>query len=1196
MKKSATRTVQASGRLHRTSGVGVRAGRFWPRPVLTLAVLLLAVVTLGGVFAVAQAQQADGTMDGVTLASDAPGALTVSWETPSPAPTDYRLRWAPVESDFLPWKDGNETDRGNAYPAGDATSLTLSGLPEGTEFKLQVRARYHKGEYKKSPWSGPWAEASALVMSQPPDVPDPPNLAATAVTPAGHVLVVWLNPSDDSITGYQVLRGPDAGSLAVIEEDTGSSGTSYTDTEPPAGQTHTYAVKARNAAGLSPLSNTVTATVPAAEAEEELITARPQSGENTLVSNLEQAAGTLNIGGVLAVAQAQQVDGTMDGVTLASDAPGALTVFWNTPSPAPTDYRLRWAPVESDFLPWNDGNETDRGNAYPAGDATSLTLSGLPEGTEFKVQVRARYHKGEYKKSPWSGPWAEASALVMSQPPDVPDGPRDALVARGVRDASAPSAPNLAATGVTPAGHVLVLWLNPSDESITGYQVLRGPDAASLVVIEEDTGSSGTSYTDTAPPAGQTHTYAVKARNAAGLSPLSNTLTATVPAAEAVEDLTTARHESAESTLVSNLGQAAHTLNAGVYATAFAAQEFTTGNNPSGYHVTEVDLYLRKDTNTPMPVVTIQGDNSGIPDGTALLTFTTASDVDNASYQLFTFTTGDRNRLRPNTRYWLHAAGSTSDEMQMQTTASDNEDADSQPSWQIRDSFHFQELGQAWSSSSILNSLRLEIRGHESDGPTLVSNLGQTTHSSSAQATYAIAQSFFAGRGPAGFNYRFQGIRVLAHGAMPPGAGGVVQPQMRAGLHRDNGGRPGSLLHPLGVPPDFASTGTLTEYTLSASPGAVLRGGARYWIVLDVLDGELLIAGTTSSTAEDQAPPPVDGWLIDNRRHSQRIDGGWTGLTRVIKLAVYGEPEWVTDEADGEDLPGAGFNAHQTTGVVTPGTVSSGNLTAGLDRNQGHTGDYWHLATKWGHSYRVEVKFGDSPDIDTGGSAWIYFIDGDRTGTCCDSDHNRDDGVTLLHVKHDRNRRYLVNVAAFDQLNTGSAIYNGPYTITMTDITGTEKVTTNLYLGTRTDLSTVGSSRQYAVSFRTGHQDGGYELDRIDTHISNGNPSLALHADTSFAPGDKVCDFRNPSVVQHRVYTRVVPFLAPDCAGQRLAPSTTYWIVFAGTNYKPKSTDTDNQLTRRGGWSIGNTAVTKTTGAWSNLSSNGTIPVAIWAR
>ena len=39
----------------------------------------------------------------------------------------------------------------------------------------------------------------------------------------------------------------------------------------------------------------------------------------------------------------------------------------------------------------------------------------------------------------------------------------------------------------------------------------------------------------------------------------------------------------------------------------------------------------------------------------------------------------------------------------------------------------------------------------------------------------------------------------------------------------------------------------------------------------------------------------------------------------------------------------------------------------------------------------------------------------------------------------DRDRRYLIDIAAFDKLNHNSRIYNGPYTITMTDITGTER-------------------------------------------------------------------------------------------------------------------------------------------------------------
>ena len=117
MKKSATPTVQASGLFHRMFGVWSRRGNSLPVRKLALAVLLLAAVAFGGVFAVAQAQAADGAMTGVTLTSDTPGTLTVSWNTPSPAPTDYRLRWAPVGSGYLSWKGTNETDRGS-LPGG----------------------------------------------------------------------------------------------------------------------------------------------------------------------------------------------------------------------------------------------------------------------------------------------------------------------------------------------------------------------------------------------------------------------------------------------------------------------------------------------------------------------------------------------------------------------------------------------------------------------------------------------------------------------------------------------------------------------------------------------------------------------------------------------------------------------------------------------------------------------------------------------------------------------------------------------------------------------------------------------------------------------------------------------------------------------------------------------------------------------
>ena len=133
---------------------------------------------------------------------------------------------------------------------------------------------------------------------QPPKVKHQPLPAAPFIggppqcRPMEKCCLTWFNlEENNSITGYQILRGPKADSLVIIEDDTGSSSTSYTDETPPAGQTHTYAVKARNSAGLSDLSNTLTATLPAEETEEEeeiLITAQ-QKGIVKLGGN-----GTVN--------------------------------------------------------------------------------------------------------------------------------------------------------------------------------------------------------------------------------------------------------------------------------------------------------------------------------------------------------------------------------------------------------------------------------------------------------------------------------------------------------------------------------------------------------------------------------------------------------------------------------------------------------------------------------------------------------------------------------------------------------------------------------------------------------------------------------------------------------------------------------------------------------------------------------------
>ena len=594
-----------------------------------------------------------------------------------------------------------------------------------------------------------------------------------------------------------------------------------------------------------------------------------------------------------------------------------------------------------------------------------------------------------------------------------------------------PAAPFIGATAVSPDGEVLLSWFNlEEDDSITGYQILRGPDADSLAIIEDDTGSNGTSYTDATPPAGQTHTYAVKGRNASGLGPQSDTGTATVPEPE--EELVTAQ-QSSEETFVTNLGQA-------------------------------------------------------------------------------------------------HAA--------------------------------YREI--------------------KPGSPTI--NLSQMFHTGDNIHGYILA------------TVEFRAQRGSLTGPRQP----------RVTINDVNGNTPGAVLHELTKHPDdsltlFTPAGG-DQYRFTAPEGTVLEPNRNYFIVLKVASGGFDVA-TTSSGAEDSGNDR--SWNIVNTllTFDDRQGSRWSQSTsRIIKLAISGEARQpTTDEPADEDFPGAGHNAHKTRGYVTPGIVSTGHLTPGLDRNHGLYGDYWWLDTQWNHSYRIEVKFGASPNTATGGSAWVYFIDGDRRGTCCDSDHNRNDGYTVLHIKHDQNQKYLIDVVVFDKLNSGSKNFNGAYTITMTDITGTDKLVSNLYLGTLTKVAaTVGTDQQYASSFTAGHNPGGYKLDRIRTHIPDDHsaPVLALHTDTSFAPGAKLCDFRNPTQVQHLVYWEgfpaPIPFTAPDCADVTLAANGTYWIVFAGAGYKPVVTDFGGESTRESGWSIGNTALTKTTGAWGDLTG-GVIAAEIWA-
>ena len=547
--------------------------------ILAVLAMTAALLLLGGT--TAQAESGNGAVPNLRLSSASPGGLTISWDAPDPTPSDYRLIWAEQSLDFLSYSRPNEANRGNEYPGGDETSITLTGLTKGATFKVQARTRYTSGGNNNGPWSGPWtATVTARVQEDPPPEPQPtpastpqPPSAPTGLTTSGvahdSVTISWAAPSQGTVTSYRVMRGTETGSLSTIEEDTGNIDVEYTDSTVAAETTYYYAVLALSQDGDGAQSTTVSATTPAEalpvpsaptglttyQVAHDSVTiswTTPSQGSVTgyrilrgtdsnslsaIVQNTDSTATEYTDSTVTAettyyyavLALSAEGDGaqsaavsattpaapqqtTAPDLRLSSTAAGQLTISWDAPDPTPSDYRIVWAKQDLDFPSYSAANEANRGNEYPSGDDTSINITGLSGGSTFKVKARARYTSGGDNNGPWSGPWTGTiTARVKDDPPAAPTGLTAARVAHD---------------------SVILTWTSPSSGStVTSYRILRGTDANSLSAIADDTGSTGTEYTDSTVAAETTYYYAVLALNQDGDGQQSDTARATTPAA-----------------------------------------------------------------------------------------------------------------------------------------------------------------------------------------------------------------------------------------------------------------------------------------------------------------------------------------------------------------------------------------------------------------------------------------------------------------------------------------------------------------------------------------------------------------------------------------------------------------------------------------------------------------------------------------
>ena len=108
--------------------------------------------------------------------------------------------------------------------------------------------------------------AGAPARAQEGSAPDAPTGLTVASASHDSVELDWDDSGDSSITHYQVFRRDravhDAGEFVIIEGDTGSTATEYTDATVKADNEYVYRVKAVNAHGASPWSDHVRADTP----------------------------------------------------------------------------------------------------------------------------------------------------------------------------------------------------------------------------------------------------------------------------------------------------------------------------------------------------------------------------------------------------------------------------------------------------------------------------------------------------------------------------------------------------------------------------------------------------------------------------------------------------------------------------------------------------------------------------------------------------------------------------------------------------------------------------------------------------------------------------------------------------------------------------------------------------------------------
>ena len=454
------------------------------------------------------------------------------------------------------------TDSELSWAQDDAVALSLSRVEaEGASAEL--------GDEEKSQK----AETVVVDVTPPPTPVAPPARPiglSTSATP-GSVSLTWDDPADAAITHYQVFRRDTSihviGEFITLEENTGSSDTTYADESVEPERKYVYRVKAVNAAGASQWSSFSSATtLPAPDpppAAEDLaptgLTATLVEGGGVTLTWTAPAEDSGSVSGY----EILRAVGEGELTTLVADTGSTATTYTDaTATEAGETYAYQVKAIRGeersqasgeaqvqtpheavDLAPSNltttlvkDGGVSLSWSA-PAEDAASVTGYEILRTTGEGALTTLAADTGNTATAYTDVTATEAGETYTYEVKAIRG--EDRSQASGQAQVQLPrDAVDLAPTGLTATlpegGGVTVSWSAPAEDSgsVTGYEILRAVGEGALTTLVADTESTDTTYTDaTATEAGETYAYQVKAIRDGVRSQASAEASVTPPAA-----------------------------------------------------------------------------------------------------------------------------------------------------------------------------------------------------------------------------------------------------------------------------------------------------------------------------------------------------------------------------------------------------------------------------------------------------------------------------------------------------------------------------------------------------------------------------------------------------------------------------------------------------------------------------------------